>query len=282
MCLCSSSLPTRGEHIHVCTRMCCGTTSSASWQALTLGSRFQQRSWMHPKPLFPEAQQPGKRDVHGCVLLGGGLFWESPPGLLLVLMLCDNNLSWLSLVYAGHEKALCAAQGAGCQLGRARSSLCALQLHSPQQGCAGGLRRAPRKSRPAGQGAELLMLSSWALSALHTSWMTGTQWSSGCSTSKSSRHTFPSKENIYRSWCHLPPGCSSGIQSSKSLGLRCHYRCQIKPLLSLPVWNPSVLGDKQASHCLHPLLPKEKELVPNAVNACWPSDKLGTLDTVES
>lgn len=36
-----------------------------------------------------------------------GLFWESLPELLLVLMLCDNNLSWLLLVYAGHEKALC-------------------------------------------------------------------------------------------------------------------------------------------------------------------------------
>lgn len=69
---------------------------------------------------------------------------------------------------------------------------------------------------------------------------------------------FPSKENISSSWCHLPPGCLSGIQSSKkSLGLRCHQRHQIKSLLSL-----HVLGDEQASHCLHPLLPKEQVLVP--------------------
>ena len=73
---------------------------------------------------------------------------------------------------------------------------------------------------------------------------------------------FPSKENVSSSWCHLPPGCLSGIQSSKkSLGLRCHQRHHIKPLLSLHVWSPEVLGDKQASHCLHPLLPKEKDLV---------------------
>lgn len=72
---------------------------------------------------------------------------------------------------------------------------------------------------------------------------------------------FPSKENISSSWCHLPPGCLNGIQSTKSPGLRCHQSHQIKPLLSLHVWSTEVFGDKQASHCLHPLLPKEQDPV---------------------
>lgn len=78
---------------------------------------------------------PSSMEKRGCVSVpfGRRLFWESLPELLLVLMLCDNNLSCLLLVYAGHEKALCAARGAGCQLGAVRRSLCAPRLQPPQQ-----------------------------------------------------------------------------------------------------------------------------------------------------
>lgn len=36
----------------------------------SLGYRALQRSWGHPKPLFPKSQQHGKRGVHVCA------FWE--------------------------------------------------------------------------------------------------------------------------------------------------------------------------------------------------------------
>lgn len=101
------------------------------------------------------------------VPFGRRLFWESLPELLLVLMLCDNNLSCLLLVYAGHEKALCAARGAGCQLGSVRLSLCAPRLQPLSKtphgrlGGAHGQRLAPQKRGHS-------CCSSWAPPALHT------------------------------------------------------------------------------------------------------------------
>lgn len=80
--------------------------------------------------LNPSSTEEG---VCMSVPFGRRLFWESLLELLLVLMLCDNNLSCLLLVYVGHEKALCAARGAGCQLGSVRRSLCAPRLQPLQQ-----------------------------------------------------------------------------------------------------------------------------------------------------
>lgn len=144
------------------------------------------------------------------VPFGRRLFWESLPELLLVLMLCDNNLSCLLLVYAGDEKALCAARGAGCQLGSVRLSLCAPRLQPPQQnpqrrlGGAHGQGLAPHRRGGTAAAAPGHLLPFTPL---------------GGGNAGELRQMFPPKENISSSWCHLPPGCLSGIPNSKkSLG----------------------------------------------------------------
>lgn len=123
-------------------------SSTACEPALRLQSSAEELGASKPfVPSSPAAQNKGC--ACRCVF-GRRLFWEPPPELLLVLMLCDNNLSCLSLVYAGHEKALCATLGAGCQLGLVRRSLCAPQLHPPQPSCPCGLRRACTNSHSTG------------------------------------------------------------------------------------------------------------------------------------
>lgn len=121
----------------------------------SLGCRALQRSW-GTQSLYSLNPSSMEKGVCVSVLFGRRLFWESLPELLLVLMLCDNNLSCLLLVYAGHEKALCAARGAGCQLGSVRRSLCAPapQQNPPQEawGCPwAGI-------GPTEEGAQLLQL----------------------------------------------------------------------------------------------------------------------------
>lgn len=112
---------------------------SLGYRALQRGGGTQSLYSLNPSSM--------EKGVCVSVPFGRRLFWESPPELLLVLMLCDNNLSCLLLVYAGHEKALCAAQGAGCQLGSVRRSLCAPRLQPPRQN--------PRRSLGGAHGQEL-------------------------------------------------------------------------------------------------------------------------------
>lgn len=102
------------------------------------------------------------------VPFGRRLFWESLPELLLVLMLCDNNLSCLLLVYAGHEKALCAARGAGCQLRSVRRSLCAPQLQPPRQNPPQEAWGCPWAGIGTPQERGHSCSSSWAPPAFHT------------------------------------------------------------------------------------------------------------------
>ena len=270
---CSSSLPTRREHAHAhahtrtpCVPSRCSASSAFPTAPGLSGSRARPRSWVHPETFIPSSPAARKKGCSCQSAFGGKLFWESPPELLLVLMLCDNNLSCLSLVCAGHEKALCAARGDGCQLGSVRRSLGAPWLHRPRQRGAGcpraeeGSQKWPPHRR--GSTAPRVELPG-AFCSSHVLDGGNAVVSWGCFTSSSSRQTFPSKENISSSWCHLPPGCLCGICSSKkSLRLRCHQRRQIKPILPLCVWSREVLGDEQASHCLHLLLPKEQHVVP--------------------
>lgn len=129
-----------------------------------------------------------------CVF-GRRLFWEPPPELLLVLMLCDNTLSCLSLVYAGHEKALCAALGAGCQLGLVRRSLCAPQLHPPRPSCLRGLIRPCTNSHSTG-GSRALLGELFTFCSSRILDGGNIMVTSSCSTSRSSRQVFPLKKTF--------------------------------------------------------------------------------------
>lgn len=177
-------------------------------------------------------------------------------------MSCDNNLSCFSLVYAEHEKALCAARGAGCQLGLARSSRGAPRLHPLGReawGCPGA--EEGQQEQPPCRAPRLEILGtsrpSQALDAGHT------VASGGHFTPRSSGQMFLSKENISSFWV---PSSSRLFEWDPKL--REVPRTGMSPetpnqALSVPAClEPRCPGGRAGLPLLHPLLPRERDPAP--------------------